>query len=350
MKIDNGRDYDSEMFTGTTKMQRKSLRKGYLDEQMLAGIYTMLDIAVSFAIPYNAKAKRIERLFDTIDTQFSKTFDLYCGKDTKRKPEDLVDKLKDPATIRGAVSFEKFKELFTSYVDVYNKNSHSAKDMQEQGPLEVFQSRRIHRVLAPGVMELLMRVWSRELTVGKNGVQFKGIYYGQYNSELLVHHSRKVKLSYDPDDLRRVYVYDAVTFKLITVAEQNQLVSYGAAISEDSLRNAMREKRRVLRVAKEFRNNELTRNMDLTTLTIKAMQDVEKQRTKDKRHKTEGGEQRILRPVRTPLDDQVKEHQRQEIVQVLKKAVGAESIKTKLDFDFSLLKGDRRDRVRLFDE
>jgi putative transposase len=349
-KIDNGRDYDSEMFTGTTKMQRKSLRKGYLDEQMLAGIYTMLDIAVSFAIPYNAKAKRIERLFDTIDTQFSKTFDLYCGKDTRRKPEDLVDKLKNPATIREAITFEKFISLFASYVEVYNSNSHSAKDMQEQSPDEVFQSRRIHRVLAAGVVDLLMRVWSRELTVGKNGVQFKGIYYGQYNSELLVHHGQKVKLSYDPNDLRKVYVYDAVTFKLITIAEQNQLVSYGAAISEDSLRNAMREKRRVLRVAKDFRNSELTRNMDLTTLTIKAMQDVEKQRAKNKRQKAEDGEQRILRPVKTLLDDQVKEHQRQEIVQALKKAVGAESIKSTLDFDFSLLKSNRSNRVRLFDE
>ena len=350
VKIDNGKDYDSELFTGVTKKTRKVLGKRYLDEKMMAGIYAMMDVGVSFAIPYNAKAKRVERLFATIDSQFTATFDLYCGKDTKRKPEDLVDKLKDPAAIREAVTFEKFISLFASYVEVYNSNSHSAKDMQGQSPVEVFQSRRIHRVLAPGVVELLMRVWSRELTVGKNGVQFKGIYYGQYNSELLVHQCRKVKLSYDPDDLRRVYVYDAVTFKLITVAEQNQLVSYGAAISEDSLRNAMREKRRVLRVAKEFRNSELTRNMDLTTLTIKAMQDVEKQKTKDKRQKAEDGEQRILRPVKTLLDNQVKEHQRQEIVQALKKAVGAESIKSKLDFDFSLLKGNRSNRVRLFDE
>jgi len=186
-----------------------------------------------------------------------------------------------------------------------------------------------------------MRVWSRELTVGKNGVQFKGIYYGQYNAELLIYQGRKVRLSYDPDDLRRVYIYDSATLRLITIAEQNRLINYGTGINEESLRNAMREKRRVLRVAKEFRNSELTRNMDITTLTIKAMQEVEK----DRRQKTEGkgpkaasrGPQ-ILQPIRTPLDDQVAEHKRQKVVKILRKAVGAESMKEGLDLDFSLLK------------
>jgi len=349
VKIDNGKDYDSELFTGTTKKTRRAAGKGYLDEKILAGIYAMMDVGVSFAIPYNAKAKRIERLFATIDSQFTATFDLYCGKDTKRKPEDLVEKLKDPATLNEAVSFEKFETLFGSYIDVYNANSHSAKDMQEQSPIEVFQSRRTHRILAPGVVDLLMRIWSRELIVGKNGVQFKGIYYGQYNVELLIHQGRKVRISYDPDDLRRAYIYDVATFKLITIAEQNQLVSYGAAVNEDSLRNAMREKRRVLQVAKDFCNSELTRNMDLTTLTIKAMQEVEKTRTNTDSNTEEHG--RILKPVRTPLDDQVTEHERQKVVKILRKAAGAESMKEGLDLDFSVLKPKNRfEGVRLFDD
>jgi putative transposase len=352
VKIDNGKDYDSELFTGTTKQNRKVLGKGYLDEKMLAGIYAMMDIGVSFAIPYNAKAKRIERLFATIDSQFTATFDLYCGKDTKRKPEDLIEKLKDPATSREAVSFEKLETLFASYVEVYNANSHSAKDMQEQSPAEVFQERRIHRILVPGVVDLLLRVWSRELMVGKNGVQFKGIYYGQYNTELLIHQGWKVRLSYDPDDLRRAYIYDSVTFKLITIAEQNQLINYGAAIKEESLRNAMREKRRVLRVAKDFRNSELTRNMDLTTLTIRAMQEVEKDRkqeTGDRGQEMEG--QQILQPIRTPLDDQVTEYERQKVRKILRKAAGAESMKEGLDIDFSVLnKKNRFEGVRLFNE
>jgi len=89
VKIDNGKDYDSEMWTGMTKRQRRVLNKGYLDEKLIAGIYAMLDILASFAIPYNAKGKNIERTFDTIDLQFSKTIPTYCGKDVSRRPEPL---------------------------------------------------------------------------------------------------------------------------------------------------------------------------------------------------------------------------------------------------------------------
>ena len=54
VKIDNGKDYDSQMFTGTTKAarhaltRRKVLKAGYIDEPAIAGIYAMLDISVSF--------------------------------------------------------------------------------------------------------------------------------------------------------------------------------------------------------------------------------------------------------------------------------------------------------------
>ena len=131
------------------------------------------------------------------------------------------------------------------------------------------------------------------------------------------------------------------------------MVSYGAAIREDSLRDAMREKRRILRVAKDFRNSELTRNMDLTTLTIKAMQEVEKdkrQKAEDRGQKAEGRRPQILQPVRTPLDDQVAEHERQQVRKTLRKAVGAESMKEGMDLDFSLLKTKNRfEGIKLFD-
>jgi hypothetical protein len=111
----------------------------------------------------------------------------------------------------------------------------------------------------------------------------------------------------------------------------------------------MREKRRVLRVAKDFRNSELTRNMDLTTLTIRAMQEVEKTRTNTDLNTEKHG--RILKPIRTPLDDQVAEHERQKVVKILRKAAGAESMREGLDLDFSVLKTKNRfEGVRLFDE
>ena len=76
-KIDNGKDYDSYMWTGQTKQERKRrvLSKGYIDREMVAGIYAMLGVTVSFAIPYNAKAKPVERFFKTLDKQFTKSIE-----------------------------------------------------------------------------------------------------------------------------------------------------------------------------------------------------------------------------------------------------------------------------------
>jgi hypothetical protein len=94
--------------------------------------------------------------------------------------------------------------------------------------------------------------------------------------------------------------------------------------------------------------------MDLTTLTIKAMQEVEKgrrQKTEDRGQEIEGRRQRILQPIRTPLDDQVAEHERQKVVKLLRKAAGAESMREGLDLDFSMLKPKNRfENVRLLDD
>jgi len=186
--------------------------------------------------------------------------------------------------------------------------------------------------MVEGVLDLLLRCWSRELKVGKNGVRFKNMYYGQYDTDLLIRQGKKIRVAYDPDDLRRIYVYDAAILKLITIAEQNQLICYGSAVSEEDFREAIRAKARALKTIRRFRDAQLTANMDLTSLTIKAMQEAaEKPQTQTRKAKS-------IRPVRTPLDGQVAEHARLEVRRAVRKAAGAESISEVLDFDFSLLK------------
>lgn len=50
VKIDNGKDYDCQMWTGVTKTQRIT-KKVRLDEALVTGLYAMMDISVSFSIP-----------------------------------------------------------------------------------------------------------------------------------------------------------------------------------------------------------------------------------------------------------------------------------------------------------
>jgi hypothetical protein len=335
VKIDNGRDYDSEMWTGTTKVRRRTLAKGYIDETRIAGIYAMMDIGVSFSIPYHPQSKPIERWFDTLDMQFTKTMPTYCGKDSERKPDNLNDYLKSDKAILEAYTLESFGELVNQYIEVYNNNAHSGNGMDGQTPNQIFSQRTSQRVLVDGVLELLMRTWSGELIVGKNGVRFKGMWYGQYNMELAIWQGKKVVAAYDPDDMRRVYVYDSTNTKLITIAEQNQLIAYGSAVSEESFRQARGEQARAVRITRQFRDTRLTANMDLPTLTMKAMAEGQKQNVE---HRTLNAEvEANMRPVQTPLNNQVREHQRQVTIKALKRAAGAESMTAALDMDFSLL-------------
>jgi transposase InsO family protein len=330
VKIDNGKDFDSEMWTGTTKVRRRVLKAGYIDEQMAAGIYAMMGIAISFSIKYHPQSKPVERFFDTLDCQFARTFGTYCGKDTGRRPDELGEYLKSEKALAEACELAEFAGMAGQSIEVYNHTAHSGRGMAGRTPQQVLAGRTSRRALADGALELLMRVWSGELTVRKNGVRFREVYYGQYDMELAALQGRKVRLAYDPDDMGRVWVYDAVTLRLVTIAEQNKLVAYGGA-GERDLRDAMRRKREALKIAKAFKDTRLAANMDLPDLAIAAR----RQRAKAPVAETP----KHIRPVRTALDGQVREHKRREAVKAVKKAAGAEGTGTVLDIDFSVLAG-----------
>ncbi len=342
VKIDNGKDYDSQMWTGTTKAKRRALRKGYIDEYMVAGLYAMLEVAVSFSLPYHPQSKLIERFFDTLDVQFTKTMPTYCGKDSERKPDYLKDLLSSEKAIAEAHDIESFTKLVGQYVKVYNNTAHSGAGMDKRAPLEVLGQRRSQRVMAEGVIDLLLRAWSGEIAVGKNGVRFKNMYYGQFNPKLLAYQGKKVRVAYDPDNLAVIDVYDAVTLKLVTGAEQNELVRYGSAVSDEAYREATRQKATALKVAKAYKDSQLTANMDITTLSMKAMAAGQKTHEKQKT--------KTIRPVRTPFDSQVAEHKRADIVRAVKKAAGAESTRTVLDLDFTAMNPNKKTRRKIFDE
>ena len=345
VKIDNGKDYDSEMWTGTTKQRRRALKAGYIDVQAVAGIYAMMDIGISFSIPYHPQSKAIERFFDTLDVQFIKTIGTYTGKDTDRKPEDLGALLKSEKAVASAYTLDAFAEAVADYISIYNQSAHTGRGMNGRAPVDVMASRQSRRVISDGVLDLLMRVWSGELKIGKNGVRFKGMLYGQFDPDLLIRQGAKCRLSYNPDDLRRVYVYDAATYKLVTIAEQNQLIGYGAAVSEDALRNASKQKSRALKLLKSHRDASLTAQMDLPTLTRRAMADA----AKADRRPAAKAPTSTIKPVATPLDNQQAEHIKAAMRKVVRKAAGAEGTREVLDFDPSKLPGRPKKRtIELF--
>jgi putative transposase len=315
VKIDNGRDYDSQLFTGQTKSQRKASILNDDDQSVISGIYAMLGIGVSFSIPYHPQSKKIERFFDTLDCQFSKTLPTYCGKDTTRRPEGLFDYLKTEKAVADAYNLETFSALVDRYLAIYNASAHTGEGMDGRSPDQVFALQPARRVVAKETLEILMRVWSPILKVGKNGVNFRGFWYGQYNTILHSWFGREVRVSFDPDDVRTVCVHDAETYKLITIAEQAALMPFGA-INEGHLREAMKMKGRATKAVKRHRQDSKIAATSLTDLALSAKASEALETAPEKPGN--------VKPVRTPLDGQAKEFLRQKNQQVLKRAVGAE--------------------------
>lgn len=312
VKIDNGRDYDSQTFMGTTKQERRADRRLF-DEKTVAGLYNLLNIDVSFSKPYHPQSKAIERFFDTVDCQFCKTFSAYCGKNTAQKPENLNDYLASQQAIDEAETLSTFTKLFDEYAAIYNNTSHSALDGQT--PLEVFGKRESKRVVVDGVLNLLCRVWSKELTVGKNGVRVNGLYYGQYDPILKAHQGKKVRASYGPDDVSEIFVYEAESWQLITRAECNEVISYGPGVADAQLREAMRRKNRALKLTKQARTAQRTALMTPAALACESQQ-AETQPTPAENPRSK------IKIVRTRMDAQVEKHARAGRKQKLKQAVG----------------------------
>jgi putative transposase len=327
--IDNGKDYDSEMFTGTTKTRRRLLGKNYIDEDLTRGIYAMMGILVIFAIPYHPQSKPIERWFATFEGQFVKTLPTYCGPATDRKPEELADYLKTHSAIDKGLNLDEFTGLVGRYIAAYNATAHTGAGMDERSPNEVMATRTSRKVILDGVLDLLCRVWSGELVVGKNGVRFRGLWFGQYDPALLMHQGKKVRVSFDPADLTSVHVYDATTLNLITIAEQAQLVRYGTGADETALREAHAAKARARKAVRRHRDETRTANMDLVSLTMEAMES-------NTRPEPEPDADRSIRPAATALDGQVGNVQRRQTARAVRKAAGAEQITHVRDLDFDV--------------
>jgi hypothetical protein len=224
----------------------------------------------------------------------------YCGKDTKRKPEDLAQTLTKEA-LAGPYDLDTFTRLFDEYIAVYNAAPHSGKGMGERAPQEVMASRATRRVMLDGVADLLLRTWSGVRKIGKNGVRFLNMYFGQYEGAVLANFGREVRVSYNPDDVRRVYVHDARTLEFIAIAEQNQLVAYGV-VGDEAVREGMRRKGHARKTMRAVRDASLTNMLDMPQVAIRAQADADAERS---RKPAAARGKPTLRAVATKLDKQV---------------------------------------------
>lgn len=238
IQIDNGRDYTThDLFN--------------LDNDY--SLAAELNLRVRHTIPYNAKAKHIERAFRTIE-HFDKMLDSYCGDRPEHRAESMG---KTNAKIANQVmTFERFREVAEYVIKLYNNTEQSGKGMNGRTPYQCYKEEFAEPMRCMGEKELLsvMRRRTRTVTVTKNGVKFaeldrKDYYLGDFVRQYI---GKKVYAKYFTGDVKTIHVYLAENGAFLGVLPCKELYVYGAgeAVNKQVIRNNAKEKSRMRAFAK----------------------------------------------------------------------------------------------------
>ena len=242
--IDNGKDFMARSIGGMTKSQRRVATRDEqeLAEQSSTGLLGMLGITPHFARAYNHNGKaRIERFFGTVHNEFDKEFKSYAGY----RP-GMLDKLDHQATQKDVIALPTLDEVrarFDHFASGYNSRSeHSIDDLRDPDTLDRLSPIQFYdrylpvmRAIQHEQLTLLEPVWSTPLKVHKWGVSLRidghTIRYGELEPELepLVGTEHRVYISYDPEDMGQVNIWDS-DFRFICTAMQNG--RYGGLVND----------------------------------------------------------------------------------------------------------------------
>lgn len=232
VRLDNGKDYKArDMFypEGHYIVSEEDEKK------IFNSLAANLQIEVTYAIPYNAKAKPIERVFNTFEEQLGKKYPSYAGSNAKKRPEDLKD-----LNIMDVITLEEFIAQHNQYVyEIYNNSSHSGDAMYGKSPNQVYADEpfTIRRASKEVLYFSLMRVKGQR-TVQRNGITFKGIHF--YNDNCINYIGQKITARYDPTKPEILYVFDT-NENFLFIAEEIQKQGWDLS-TEDYQRENQRKK------------------------------------------------------------------------------------------------------------
>lgn len=226
VKLDNGKDYKVyDLFNTDFSMS----------------VCNEMNIAVSYANPYNAKAKPIERVFGTLEQRYCKHLPSYIGNDPKKRPEKM--KKLNSQLKETAMPYAEFKEFVDNMVKTYNTTVHSS--LSGQTPLEAYTSgftKPMRVVVGEDVLNMFLMRTSKPLTVGRNGIRVPAIGYNFDDEKLFPYMSQKVYARYNSDDVRVVYVFSEDR-DFICAATSVQLSEHGSPVTMERIRELQHKKK-----------------------------------------------------------------------------------------------------------
>lgn len=200
---DNGKAYKSKILKGTEELD---------------GIYATLGLEVKHALPYNAQSKHIERWFVDFKETFAKSSITYKGGNIGERPERMKSFAMEKIEKGKILEQEELEAEIQAFIDYKNHNyyalrreagrgGHRGRGMYNRTPLEVFNEENpvnARRMLSDEELRLLF-LYEEIRTVQQNGLEYLGNIY--INEKLYFHQKEKVKIKFDPHNLKELFVY-----------------------------------------------------------------------------------------------------------------------------------------------
>lgn len=229
--MDNGKDYKSGYLNADSK---EEFLRGY------EGIFKALDIKTSFAIPFNAKAKPIERFFRTFSSELSRYLVGFCGESIGERPHDINKK---DILVKG-LSVLDVSKFIEGYMENYNNSPHSS--LGGKTPMEVMKEVDLIRHDMPSEEELDILMLRAEVkTISSSGIKKFGAFY--WDDGLIPYFGESCVVRYDPNNIGELYVY--IKGKLTCKATSKELMSMRA--TDEDMKRWSKLKAEARRTTKE---------------------------------------------------------------------------------------------------
>ena len=244
-----------QLFTDNGKAYKSKILKG-TDE--LDGIYASLGLEVSHALPYNAQSKHIERWFVDFKETFTKSSITYKGGNISERPERMKSFAMDKIAKGKILEQEELEAALEAFINYKNhsyyalrretgRKAHRGRGMNNRTPLEVFNEENPvgeRKMLSDEKLRLLF-LYEEIRTIQQNGIEYLGNTYEHEN--LYFHQKEKVKIKFDPHDLRSIYVY-LETGEFLCKADKLQTAGWSNDI--DSIKPKANRRKKIAKLEK----------------------------------------------------------------------------------------------------
>lgn len=257
--LDNGEDMKARSFGN---------KRGWLDPEMVGGVFEQLGIELHWCATYTPYAKgQVEAMMRTVHGQFDKLFTSYCGGSINAKPDGIDRWVREHHD--ELPTLEEVEGAFGEWVGTFAERPSDAEGVKPLSPRQRFDETRIAKRTVPDhVLNVILLKLTAPRRVTSSGVLWNGIRYADDRGRLFEYQGRQVRLRVDPDDISFVWCCDLNGKPLFTLGQN---VVRGTA---DDVRRAMNRRQRARRSIRDAYGQRRIAMDDTLSAVLRAQREV----------------------------------------------------------------------------